>query len=128
YLENGDYNPRTAFGIGNNLAVLEHEVDRNINTLQLIGSIDATYNITEWLDITGRAGMDYRDVNDKRFDSIIANASDNGSVSERERKVSNFTGSLVANAQQTFEEVHNVSGLFGTEYRREYWERFRARG
>lgn len=128
YLENGDYNPRTAFGIGNNLAVLEHEVDRNINTLQMLGNVRATYNIMDWLDVTGTAGLDYRGTNDKRFDSIIANASDNGSVSERERKVTNFTGSLVANLEHTFDEVHNISGLVGTEYRREYWERFRSRG
>ena len=128
YLENGDYNPNTAFGIGNNIAVLENEVARDVNTFQLVGSINATYNVTDWLDVTGQAGMDYRATNDKRFESIIANSSEGGSVSETERDVSNMTVSLVANAAQTFDEVHNVSGLLGTEYRREYRTLASARG
>jgi TonB-linked SusC/RagA family outer membrane protein len=128
YLDNGEYNPNTAFGLTNNIAVLKNEVNRPVNTLQLIGNVGATYTLTDWMDITGSAGIDYRNTDDKRFDSIVANPSENGAVSQTDIKVANFNASLVANLAKTFNEVHNVSGLVGTEYRREKVDVVSARG
>lgn len=128
YLENGEYNPNTAFGLTNNIAVLENEVNRLVNTRQLIGNASATYNVTNWMDITGQAGIDYRSTDDKRFDSIIANPSENGAVSEANRQVANINASLVTNMVYSFDETHNVSGLLGTEYRRENRDFIYARG
>jgi TonB-dependent starch-binding outer membrane protein SusC len=51
-----------------------------------------------------------------------------GFVSFANRNVRNVSTNLVANFNQTFDEVHNFSGLVGTEYRNNYSESMLTRG
>lgn len=122
YLENGEYNPGTSFGLSNNPAVQKDEVDRNVSVTQILSNINLVYLATDWLNINGLAALDYRNTEDEQWRSAIAAPGQGGWVSFANRNVRNFNTSLVANLQQTFDGVHNVSGLLGTEYRRDFSE------
>src|SRR5699024_1902587 len=128
YLEDDSYSPYTAFGITNNLAVLKNEVDRETNTLRLLGNLNGTYTVTEWLSIKGLIGMDYRNNRDKRFESIIANPSSGGNAREYLSTTANFNAQLTANFVKTFNDVHAIDGFVGAEYRRDYDRFFGTRG
>src|SRR5690625_7862475 len=85
FLEDGSYNPLTNFGLASNPAVIRDEVDRNVSVLSIISDVKLTYRLTDWLNVSGFAGVDYRNTEDERFDSVIANSGDNGSRSEERR-------------------------------------------
>ena len=121
FLANGDYNPNMNLGGMNvNPAVVRDEVDRDVSITTITSSLSTTFLATNWLSFTGRANIDYRDTEDSRFDSRIANAAVGGSLSYAYRRVTNYNTSLTANMYQTFDGVHNLSGLLGTEYRNDY--------
>ena len=130
FLDDGSYNPQASplFGLGANPALVRDEVDRNVSVTSIIGNMNLNYRATDWLDFTGLVGIDYRNTEDERFDSVIANASDGGSLSYTNRNVEGLTTNLTANARQTFDNVHNVSGFLGIEYRRNYSENYSTRG
>jgi len=128
FLEDGSYNPLTNFGLASNPAVIRDEVDRNVSVLSIISDVKLTYRLTDWLNVSGFAGVDYRNTEDERFDSVIANSGDNGSIFFANRNVFNSTMNAVVNASQTFDGVHNVSGFAGIEYRRVYDEFVSTRG
>lgn len=128
YLANGDYNPNTRFGLQNNPAVQANEVSRDVQTNQLIGQFDLVYTVTDWLSVTGFGGVDYRNTQDEQYRSAVAAPVQNGWVNFGNRNVTNAQARLVANGQYTFNDVHNVSGLLGTEYRGVYSENMFTRG
>lgn len=127
FLADGSYNS-TRFGLNNNPAVVLNEVDRNVDVKQLTGRVNIVYNATDWLSFTALAGLDYRNTQDEQYRSPIAAPVQSGWLSYANRNVNNFNTSLVANFRQTFAEKHNVSGIVGTEYRRDYSESQNARG
>ncbi len=118
FLENGDFNPQTRFGLPNNPAVVRDEVDRDVAITQIISNVTLNYRATDWLSFNGLAGIDYRNTEDSQFRSAIAAPGQGGFVTFVNRNVQNINTNLVANARYTFNNVHNVSGLVGTEYRR----------
>jgi TonB-linked SusC/RagA family outer membrane protein len=122
FLEDGSFNPMTRFGLANNPAVQRDEVDRNVSVNQVIGNLNLTYRANDWLSFNGLAGVDVRNTEDEQFRSPIAAPGQGGFVRFANRNVRNFNTNLVANARQTFKGVHNVSGLIGTEYRRDFSE------
>ena len=127
YTDDGEY-ASTRFGLGGNPAVFFNEVDRIVNTLQVIGNLRGTYNFTDWLSLQTQFGMDYRNTRDKRYDSPTAAPTAGGEVSESYQETSNFTTSTTLNFSQTFREYHNVSGLLGMEYRRDFTREIQADG
>src|SRR5699024_7256745 len=82
----------------------------------------------DWLSFRGLAGVDYRNTEDERYESPIARPGEGGTMSYVYRNVYNFNTNAVLNAVQTFNEVHNLSGLIGTEYRRDYATAVNAAG
>ena len=122
FLEDGSYNPQTRFGQPNNPAVQRDEVDRDVQVLQIVSNLNLTYRATDWLTFSGLAGVDYRSTEDNQYRSAIAAPGQGGWANFANRNVENFNTNLVANARYTFDDVHNVSGLLGTEYRRNYSE------
>ena len=124
----GTYNAFTRFGLANNPAVVRDEVDRNVDVTQIIGNMNLVYRASDWLTFNGLVGVDYRNTQDEQFRSAIAAPGQGGWASFANRNVQNFNTNLVANARQTFDGVHNVSGLIGTEYRRDYSESQVVRG
>lgn len=128
YNADGTYNPLTRFGLQNNPAVQANEVTRVLETNQFIGQMDLVYTVTDWLSVTGFGGIDYRNGQDEQYRSAIAAPVQNGWVSFGNRNVENAQARVVANAQYTFNDVHNVSGLVGSEYRRVFAENQYTRG
>lgn len=122
YLADGSYNPGTSFGLANNPAVQKDEVDRDVSVTQIISNINLIYRANDWLNFNGLFAIDYRNTEDEQWRSAIAAPAENGWVSFANRNVRNFNTSLVANAQQNFGGVHNVSGLVGVEYRQDFSE------
>ncbi len=124
----GEYNPWTRFGLQNNPAVIRDEVERQVSVTQILANLNLVYEATDWLSFSGLAGVDYRNTNDERYDSAIARPAEGGWLLFWNRNVQNSNLNLVANAAHTFNDVHNFSGLLGTEYRRNYSEFVRADG
>ena len=128
FLPSGDFNPNTRFGLSNNPAVVRDEVERNNDVVQIISNMNLIYRANDWLTLNGLIGVDYRTTDDTQFRSAIAAPAQGGFVTFANRNVRNFNTNLVANARQTFNGVHNVSGLIGTEYRRDFSESQVTRG
>lgn len=128
FLADGSYNPNTRFGLDTNPAVVRDEVDRNVSVTQIISNVNLIYRVNDWLTFNSLAGIDYRNTEDEQYRSPIAAPGQNGWVSFANRNVRNFNTNLVANMRYTFDNVHNVSGLIGTEYRRDFSESMITRG
>lgn len=128
YLENGDYNPNTRFGLSNNPAVQKNEVDRENEVIQVISKLNLIYRANDWLTLNGLVGLDYRNTQDGQYRSAIAAPGQGGWAFFANRNVKNFNTSAVANMRQTFSGVHNLSGFVGAEYRRDYSEFQTVRG
>ncbi len=122
YNADGSYSTRTRFGIANNPAVQMEEVDRDVSVTQILTSLALNYRINDWLSARGSASVDYRNTNDNQYRSPIAAPVQSGWVSFANRSVQNVMGNFVLNFNKDITEEHNVAGLFGTEYRRDYSE------
>ena len=128
YLEDGSYNPNTAFGLTTNPALIENEVDRLVTVLQITGNANIDYRATDWLTFSGQYGLDFRNTEDNRYDNALARPAESGWIRNHNRDVVNFNTNFRANMNHTFDDVHNVSGMLGTEYRRDYSSRVTVRG
>lgn len=102
-----------------NVVQLGHEEERVGREFQLISNLSSTYRITTNLDIRAQLNVDYRLSRDRRYDnpSIPRYGAFGGGVFERTRETENYSGNLVADYGETFDEVHNVNALAGVEYR-----------
>lgn len=118
--EDGSYNRFTRFGLSSNPAVVRDEVERVANVTQIISNMNLIYRANNWLTFNGLIGVDYRNTDDEQFRSAIAAPAQGGFAQYAARQLQNFNTNLVANMRQTFGGVHNVSGIIGTEYRRNY--------
>jgi TonB-linked SusC/RagA family outer membrane protein len=128
FLPNGEYNPNSPFGPSTNPALVLDERVRQNSTTSVLGNLDVTYDFTEWLSLSSKVGVDYRNVRDNRFEPPVIAPGDNGFGSEGVASTTNFNANLVLNFNQTFDEVHSISGLLGTEYRRDYTREVQANG
>ena len=120
FLENGDYNPNTSFGLNNNQAVVLNEEERSTKATQIIGNISPTYNITSWLQLNGSLGLDWQRLREQDYEPPIADPGAGGSTRTLNNTITNLTTNVTLNANRTFGEVHNVNMLVGSEYRREF--------
>ncbi len=128
FLVDGSYNPETRFGRNNNPAVVRDEVDRNVTVNQILADASLTYIITDWLNARGTVAVDYRNNQDEQYRSAIAAPVQGGWITYVNRNIENIQARLVLNGQYTFDRVHNVSGLLGTEYKNVYSETYNTRG
>ena len=122
YDADGEYNPLTNFRLTNNPAAQALEVDRDNRVTQILANLNLVYELTDWLSLSGLAGVDYRNTNDEQYRSAVVQPAQGGFLFFANRNVQNINLNLVANAAHTFNGVHNVSGLVGSEYRRDYSE------
>ncbi|MGN8226048.1 SusC/RagA family TonB-linked outer membrane protein [Gracilimonas sp. BCB1] len=128
YLADGSYNPNTNFGGSNNPAVTKNEVDRENTVTQILSTLRLQYQANEWLSFSGSANVDYRNTQDDQYRSAIASPATGGFITFANRNVENYQGNLVANANRTFDGVHAVTALAGTEFRSDYSESQLVRG
>lgn len=122
YKEDGSYNNSTRFGLANNPAVQLLEVDRNAVVTSIIGNSNVSYRASNWLTISSLVGLDYRNTEDSQYRSSIAAPAQGGYAFFASRVLTNFNTNVVANMRHSFGGVHNLSGIVGTEYRRNYVE------
>ena len=128
-VEETEYAPHhPTWGLSSNPVATQREVDRDVTILSIISNIDLDYRLTNWLNVRGSVGVDYRDVEETQHRTIVAEPASGGFTRVHNRRVENYTANLTANANYTFEEVHNVSGLLGTEYRRDWTQRVTVTG
>lgn len=113
-------NPTDLSGVSYNNVQLLHDAERRGREMQLVGTLSALYMITDHLNLRGQFNADYRMSKDRRYDNAIIPRYQNnygGRVFERSRENENWSGNVVFNYNRSFEDVHNVSGLLGGEYR-----------
>lgn len=129
YNDDGSYSRNfPIIGQANNPAIVKNEQVRSTDVLQIIGSLSGTYQFTDWLSLRTQASMDYRKEDERDFRNPIAAPGDGGSLTEITAPTSNFQISSVLNFDRTLYEDHNVSGLVGFEYRRDFTKQFATRG
>jgi len=116
----GPYNPFTEQSPTTNPALVLNEEERDVKVTQLLGNLRPTFRITPWLSARGALGIDWQQVRENDYESTVRAPSDGGFVNRRFNTVTNITTNFTLNARETFADVHNVSALAGTEYRREY--------
>ena len=116
----GPYNPFTEQSPTTNPALVLNEEERTVKVTQIIGNIRPTYQITPWLSARGALGIDWQQVREDDYESTIRAPGDGGFIRRRFNTVTNITTNFTLNAQKTFNDVHNVSALGATEYRREF--------
>lgn len=120
YLENGDYNPNVHSGLDDNIALLINEVDRIAQVFHLLGNLSATYEFAPWISLRTQVGMDYRNTRDRTWEPPKGTFHGTGDAEGAARYTSSFSANAVLNFRKTFNEDHNISGLLGAEYRRNF--------
>jgi TonB-dependent starch-binding outer membrane protein SusC len=118
YQEDGTYTQNIP-GSTYNLVQLLHEEERVGREYQLIGNLAATYNINDNLGVRAQYNADIRFSRDRWYRNPIIPRYNNfgGAVLERTRETENYSGNVIADYINTFDEVHNVSAIGGVEYR-----------
>ena len=124
--EGGRYNPNTEQGLNNNPAVVLNEEERSTETTHILANVTPRYNFNSWLALSGLIGIDYRFEKERDWERPIADPSADGSINRRFGTISNFTSNVRLNVRQTFGKVHNVTGLIGAEYRRQFQDEVEA--
>ncbi len=126
YKDNGDYygypgdTPSGLAGILNQNVILVSDLNKiNSRTNQLVGSLNATYKITEQLSFRPFASLDYRTVKGENFsDPRTADAFNvRGRVSLQDFERINFLTNAVLGYDRAINETHNISALVGVEFR-----------
>lgn len=117
YPSNGLYNHLFGYNI---LQGVEQEV-RLGRTLQTVSSANATYQITPALSASAFIGIDFsmnRDDNNRPSSIPVFEAS-GGSIFINNRRSFSMNTNYNVNYSKTFNDVHNVKGLVGFEFKSE---------
>ncbi|MFO8098683.1 MAG: SusC/RagA family TonB-linked outer membrane protein [Salinibacter sp.] len=118
YLDDGSYNPDTEQSPIYNPAVTLHEEDRTLTATQFQGNLAPSYQVTPWLTAEASAGLDWQINKENDYGTPTVAPANGGELFRGHNWVTNMTLNGTLNANQTFGDVHDVSGLLGTEYRR----------
>lgn len=128
YLDDGSYSPFFLFGAGTNPALIFFENLRETKVLQVLSSVAANYEISSNLNLRTQASMDYREENDYIYSSPLGRPATNGRLTQIESNTPNFQINSTLSYQNTFDQVHNLNGLVGIEYRRDFTNQILAAG
>lgn len=118
YLEDGSYNPDTEQSPIYNPAVTLNEESRTLTTTQFTGNLSPSYQLAPWLTAEGSFGLDWQIAKENDYGTPTVAPANAGELFRGHNWITNMTLSTTLNANQTFADVHDVSGLLGTEYRR----------
>jgi len=116
----GEYNPFTEQSSVYNPALVLNEEVRESSIFQLVGSVSPSYDIAEWLTAEGTFGIDYQYFQDSDYESPASSPGAGGELYRNNSVVTNMQGNVRLRAQETFGDVHSLSGFVGTEYQRQY--------
>ncbi len=126
--EDGTFNEDVA-GDYNIIQGVELE-ERNARTNQVIGNLAFNFNITPNIVYRAFAGLDYRNVRDRniRPSSIPSFSGFGGQTFEANREIVNWNTNHTVSYFNTFDDIHDISGVAGFEYRYAQRETFTAIG
>ncbi|WP_215225982.1 SusC/RagA family TonB-linked outer membrane protein [Echinicola shivajiensis] len=104
---------------GYNIVQGVYEELRRATTVQSVSNLSLNYQFTPWLSFTSYAGIDFTDNRDEnnRPSTIPAFSSYGGSATYTDRRYNNFNTNHNFNFNKSFEDVHNISGILGFEYK-----------
>lgn len=121
FLPNGDYN-RTHQGFSISEALVNNPED--INQLVGVGTIYAEWNVISGLTLTTRGGMNFREYSREYYNqpgSILAQYVGDSKTDNWSRRYT-YTWTNTLHYLKTFDEVHNISVLLGSEYNQFYFK------
>ncbi|MCC2547001.1 SusC/RagA family TonB-linked outer membrane protein [Hymenobacter sp. BT175] len=102
----------TRAGYDNPLWTLERVLNQSrIN--RFLGALELTYDITPWLNVLNRSGVDTYNDNRRAYFPVGATAAINGSLREEIIQENQFNNDLIVRAQTTFGENISLTGLVG---------------
>jgi TonB-linked SusC/RagA family outer membrane protein len=128
YNENGSYygipgqTPANLSGTLNQNVIAVNELnDGNQRTNQAIGNIQGEYQILDWLSFRSFYSLDWRNVEANFFwDPRTGDGNPRGGLGQVQSSWNtNFLTNQILSARYSFNDVHNVDGLLGYEYRRD---------
>lgn len=126
YLSNGDYNPDVLSGLDDNIAVLLDDKRHIAQVFHLLGSLSGNYDFAPWLSLRTQIGMDYRNTRNRAWESPIATFHGTGSARGVAQYIASFNTNVVLSFRRSINENHNISGLIGGEYRRNFTREIEA--
>lgn len=108
---------------------VEQEVRRGL-AIQVISSINATYQILPYLSFNSFIGVDFTTLRDDNFrpSTIPAFAAQGGQVFVNQSRFTNFNTNHNFNFSKKIAEAHNISGVLGFEIKAEQRETGGATG
>jgi TonB-linked SusC/RagA family outer membrane protein len=104
-----------------------HQFDQNDVRNRLIGSISAKYDITDWLFLQGRIGIDRLDSRNTEIDPYGTNFIPLGRINERQRVIQEVNQDYFLGLDKSFGKFA-ISGLFGGNIMRRFDETLGAVG
>ena len=118
------FNTSAAGAFSYNLVANEVLNTQETNANQLIGSVNATWRIAPWLIARSLVGVQHEDLSekDRRDPRIPQNAGTGGSAFVSSTRETAFNASQTFNYDFALGDAHDLSGLVGAEYRREYYQ------
>jgi len=121
--EDGTYNlPLEGGGAFNRNIVAQEDFNtQSTDGVQILGDVSATLSLTDWLDARTVFGLDFNDLSEKdRRDPRLPNNADvGGSAFASDTRELDMNMSQTLNYDFSVGERHDLSGLFGAEYRRQ---------
>lgn len=120
YNEDGTYNPNTEQSALTNPALVLNEEKRVNRVTQFLGTLQPTYQIASWLSAEGSFGLDWQQAKDRDYESTVRNPGQGAALARSQNWITNVTLNGTLNANRTFGDIHDVSGVVGTEYRQRY--------
>lgn len=129
---NSAYNLPLAGGgaFNRNIVAQEDYNTQSTDGVQILGDVSATWNITDWLSTRTLFGLNHNDLaeKDRRDPRLPNNAAFGGSGFVSSTRELDMNVSQTLNYNLSPGERHDVSGLLGAEYRREYTQFIGANG
>ena len=128
YNEDGSFNENVPYA---NIVLYQQLDQRKTRGNNIQGSLAANYRLPENLILRVFAGLNFRQTRDTNFRSSLIPGSprtNGGDLFEANREIFSYNLNATLNYNRSFNNVHNVAGLLGTEYKEETQEAFTASG
>ncbi len=116
------------WGVSSNPVATMREVPREVAILSIVSNVELDYHLADWINVRGSLGVDYRDTEETQHRTVVVSPADGGWTRVHDRRVENYTANLRANARYTFNDVHTINGLLGTEFRSDWTQRVTVQG
>lgn len=128
YNADGSYNENVPY---NNIVLYQEQDQRKTRGNDIQGSMAFNYRLPQNLVLRVFGGLNFRQTRDTNFRSAAIPGTprnNGGDLFEANREIFSYNVNATLNYNKSFNNVHNVSGLLGSEYKEESQEAFTASG